>query len=203
MRRAVWFEGSCPISLSLIKAVGSLQRVTWRKRYRVWIKSVAILRTPKWNQKKRNIVVLKCKKMFLFEKIDKKVRFISLFLGNSYLCPRKTGDSFMWGPKNLSVSSSILFTVFALEMRKRKEYRKHGIKRVCPSQQGLCFRAWPIHAGFTVHCLMSICKYLSLSHKPDYELRGLRPTNSLHCFNYLNTFSFSYSKEKYISGKQR
>ena len=40
-------------------------------------------KTANWNQKKENYVVLKCKKMFLFEKIDRNFQFNSLFLGNS------------------------------------------------------------------------------------------------------------------------
>ena len=37
-------------------------------------------KTVKWN--KKNVVVLKCKNVFLFEKIDRNVQFNSLFLGN-------------------------------------------------------------------------------------------------------------------------
>ena len=37
-------------------------------------------KTAKWD--KKTIVVLKPKKMFLFEKIDKNIQFSSLFLGN-------------------------------------------------------------------------------------------------------------------------
>ena len=63
---------------------------------------------------------------------------------------------------------------FALEMRERKAYiKKDKMKRVCPSQQGLRFKAGPIQAGFPAHCLMIICKYLSLSHKLDYQVSGL------------------------------
>ena len=52
------------------------------KRYRVRIKSVALHQIANWNQE-NNFVVLKCKKMFLFEEIDRNVEFNSLFLGNS------------------------------------------------------------------------------------------------------------------------
>ena len=44
-----------------------------------------------------------------------------------FLCSRKSGG-LSW--------SSVLFLVFALEMRKREAYRTDGIKRVYPSQQG-------------------------------------------------------------------
>ena len=57
--------------------VSWLQRATWNKRYRVQAKSVALLQNCKWKLKK------KCKKMFLFEKIDKNDQFNSLFLGYS------------------------------------------------------------------------------------------------------------------------
>ena len=63
--------------------VSWLQRATWNKRYRVQAKSVALLQNCKLNLKKKKFVVLKCKKMFLFEKIDKNDQFNSLFLGYS------------------------------------------------------------------------------------------------------------------------
>ena len=46
------------------------------------------------NEIKKKKTVLKCKKLFLFEKIDKNIQINSLFLGNSekyFLCPRKAG----------------------------------------------------------------------------------------------------------------
>ena len=46
------------------------------------IKSFALLQNCKMKSKKV-IVVLKCKKVFLFEKIDKNVQFSFLFLENS------------------------------------------------------------------------------------------------------------------------
>ena len=64
-------------------------------------------------------------------KIEKNVQFNYLFLENSYifyLCPRKTFLSGDW--KKLSVWNSILFTVFALEMRKRAAYRKQTGSKV-------------------------------------------------------------------------
>ena len=77
-------------------------------------------KTANWNKKN---VVLKCKKMFLFEKIDKNVQFNSVsrkFL--KFLCPCKVGCFFIWGLKMLSVWSGVFF--IALEMRARKAYRK-------------------------------------------------------------------------------
>ena len=39
-----------------------------------------------------------------------------------------------------------------------------------------------IHVGFTVLCPIIICKYLSLSHKPDYELSELNTYQSVSLF---------------------
>ena len=61
------------------------------------LKSFALLQNCKIKTKK-NIVVLRCKKMFLFEKIDKNVQFSFLFLGNFQnvcLCPCKAGGLFI------------------------------------------------------------------------------------------------------------
>ena len=76
----------------------------------------------KWNQK--IVVILKSKKMFLFGKIDKNVQFNFLFLGNFHLRLRIGGGFFILVWKKLYIWSSVLFTVFALEMCKRKAYRK-------------------------------------------------------------------------------
>ena len=80
-------------------------------------------KTENWNKKN---VVLKCKKMFLFEKIDKNVQFNSLFLGNSWnFCVRVRQGAFLsedWKCYPSEAVSSLQF--FALEMRERKAYRK-------------------------------------------------------------------------------
>ena len=81
----VWFEGPCPISLSVKKATfGWLQRATQKKRYRVRLKSITL---DEKYEIKNIIIVLKCKKMFLFEKFDKNIQF------NSGWC--KAGDFFI------------------------------------------------------------------------------------------------------------
>ena len=86
-------------------------------------KELHSFKTSNWNKKN---VALKCKKMFLFEKIDKNVQFNSLFLGNSWnLCPRKAGCFFLtedWKCYPSEAVSSSQF--FALEMRERKAHRK-------------------------------------------------------------------------------
>ena len=68
--------------------------------------------------------------------------------------------------------SVVIFTVSALELRKREAYRKQT-----GSNLSVFFNkisgAWPINVGFTVHCLMIICKYLSLNDKPNYQRSGL------------------------------
>ena len=103
--------------------VGWLERATWNKRQRVPVKSVALLQNCKLKSKKN---VLKCKKMFLFEKIDKNVRFNSLFLGNSWnFCVRVRQGVFLsedWKCYPSEAVSSLQF--FALEMRERKAYKK-------------------------------------------------------------------------------
>ena len=75
-----------------------------------------------------------------------------------YLCPCKAGSFFIWGLKNLSVWSSVLFTVSTLEMRETEALENRQDQRVSPSRQVLRFIAWLIYAVFTVDCLMIICK---------------------------------------------
>ena len=72
------------------------------------------------------------------------------------------------------------------DARKESTYKVDGTKRVCPSQQGLRFRAWPIYAGFT-HCLMIICKYLRLSHKPDYQRSELDTYQFVSLFQWFKS----------------
>ena len=67
--------------------------------------------------------------MFLFEKIGKNVQFNSLFLGipKILICICVKQMAFLsedW--KKLFVWSSVPFTVFALEMRKREAYKKQA-----------------------------------------------------------------------------
>ena len=86
----------------------------------------------------------------------------------TFICVRVRQVTFLcedW--KQLSVWSSVLFTVSTLEICEREAYRKKTVSNVPVLQQGLPFRAWPIYAGFTVDCHMIISKYLSLSHKPE------------------------------------
>ena len=85
--------------------IGWLQRATWKKRYRIRRKSIALLQNCKMKWK-RFIVVLESKTMLLCGKIDKIVQFNSLFLGNSYnfyLCPWKADDFFILVLKRLFV----------------------------------------------------------------------------------------------------
>ena len=72
IHRGVQYGLKVDIAFSGAKTiVGWLQRTTWNNRYRVRVKSVALLQNCKLKSKKK--VVLKCKKMLLFEKIDKNV----------------------------------------------------------------------------------------------------------------------------------
>ena len=126
--------------------------------------------------------------MFLFEKFDKNIQF------NSCWC--KAGDFFIWGLKKVVRLKQWRLWGFRFRDRwKESIYKTDGTKRICPSQQDLRFRVWPIYADFT-HCLMIICKYLSLSHKPAYRRSGLNTyTNLFHCFSDLNRFSFWHSEK--------
>ena len=87
-------------------------------------KELHSFKTSNWNKKNAAWSV---KKWGFFEKIDKNVQFNSLFLGipKIVLCVCvKQVAFFIWGLKELSVWSSVLFTVSALEMREREAYRK-------------------------------------------------------------------------------
>ena len=107
--------------------VGWLQSATWKKRHRVKrLKSIALLQNCKMTSK-RVIAVVKCKKCFFLRKLTKMFNLIlcfSEFLNFFFV--------FGWGrllfylrtEKKLSVWSSVLFTVSALEMCDREAYRK-------------------------------------------------------------------------------
>ena len=87
-------------------------------------KELHSFKTSNWNKKN---VALKCKKMFLFEKIDKNVQFNSVFLGNSWNCCVRVrqGVFFLtedWKCSPYETVSSLQF--FALEIRGRKAYRE-------------------------------------------------------------------------------
>ena len=73
-----------------------------------------------------------------------------------------------------------------------------GMNGVCPFQQGLCFRAWQIHAGFTVHCLMIICKYLSLSHKLDYERSKSNTYHVVSLFQWVKQVFVLMQRKKFL-----
>ena len=101
--------------------VGWLQRATWQKRYRVWLKSIALL------QKQQNEIK---KKLLLFESV-KNVSFWEIWqkcpilFPKIFICVGVRQVAFLsedW--KKLSFWSSVLFTISALEMRERKTYRK-------------------------------------------------------------------------------
>ena len=70
-------------------AIGWLQMVIWKKK----MQSSTIVLFQSYKMKSKRIVVLKCKKMFLFKKIDQNVQFNSVSRNslNSHLCPREAG----------------------------------------------------------------------------------------------------------------
>ena len=139
-----------------------------KKRHRVQrLKSIALLQNCKMKSK-RFIAVVKCKKCFFLRKLTKMFNLILRF--SEFL---RFFFVFGWGRllfylrtvKKFSVWSSVLFTVSALEMCDREHIENRRDQSVCPPKQGLRFRAWPIYAGITAHCLIILCKYLSLSYK--------------------------------------
>ena len=74
-------------------AIGWLQMVIWKKK----MQSSTIVLLQSYKMKSKRIVVLKCKKMFLFEKIDQNVQFNSVSRNslNSHFCPREAGGFFI------------------------------------------------------------------------------------------------------------
>ena len=110
-----------------------LQRATWNKRYRVRVKSVALLQS--WILKQKKIVVLKCNKMFFFflRKLTKISNLILCFseISNIYICVRARQGAFLsedWNCHPSEAVSSLRF--FALEMRERKAYKKQTCSNV-------------------------------------------------------------------------
>ena len=83
---------------------------------------------------KRTIVVLKYKKMLLFEEIDKNIQFNSLFLGIRETCVSarvRQVAFFNWELKKVVHQKQCpLYVLTALEMRKREVYRKQTISHV-------------------------------------------------------------------------
>ena len=132
-------------------------------------KSIVLFQNYKMKSK-RTIVVLKYKKMLLFEEIDKNIQFNSLFLGirETFVSVRARQVAFfIWELKKVArLKQCPLYVLTALGIRKREIYRKQTILHVSVF---LGCGTWPIYAGFIVHCLIIICKYFSLSHKPDYQ----------------------------------
>ena len=86
-------------------------------------------KTAKWNQTNKKITILKYKKKrrFFLRKLTKVSKLILCFseIPKTFICVRVRQVNFIsedW--KKLSVWSSVLFTVSALEMREREAYRK-------------------------------------------------------------------------------
>ena len=106
--------------------LGWSQRATWKKRDRTLLKSIAFHQNCKMISKKI-ITVLKRKKCLFLRKLTKMSNLIICSSGipKAFICVfflRLVAFLFVdW--KKLSVSRSVLFTVFALEMRERKVYK--------------------------------------------------------------------------------
>ena len=96
------------------------------KKDSVQLKSIALLQNCKMKSKK-NYCYLTCKKMFLFEKINKIFNLILCFseIPKTFICVRVRQVTFLYEDwKKLSVWSSVILTVFASEMCEREAYRK-------------------------------------------------------------------------------
>ena len=92
--------------------------------------------------------------------------------------------------KKLSIWSSALIKVYtSRDEWKGSRWKTNGINRVCSTQKGFRFRAWSNYVGFTVHCLMNICKYLSLSHKPVYQRSWLNTDQFVSLFQWFKQLS--------------
>ena len=123
-------------------------------------------------------VVLKCKKSFFWRKLTKISNLIFCFseILKVFVCFHVRQVAFLYEDwKKLSVWRSVLFTVFsmALYMCEGTHIENRRDQTCLSLSTGSPFRARPIQAGFTVHCLTIICKYLRLNDRPDYQRSGL------------------------------
>ena len=113
--------------------IGWLHRVTWKKRYRVRLKSIVLLQNYKMKSK-RIIVVLKYKRNVSFWRNWQKysIQFsVSRNLWNFYFCPHETGGCFCLRTKKVvHLKQCPLYVLTALGMRKREVYRKQTIPYV-------------------------------------------------------------------------
>ena len=99
-------------------------------------------------------------------------------MSNLILCFLEIPKIFICVRAFLLVSSLQFYT---LEIRERKAYRKQMGSNVTVL---LNFSSWPIQAGSTPHCLMIICKYLSLSQKLYYERSVLNTYQVVSLFQW-------------------
>ena len=175
------------IAFSGVKTiVGWLQRATWNKRYRVQVKRVVLIQNS-FKLKFKKMLLWSVKKMFLFEKIDENVQFNSLFLGNSWnFGVRVRQGVFLtedWKCYPSEEVSSLQF--FALEMRERTACRKETGSNVSVFLNKVSALE---HDRFKeVQSTLPravICKYLSLSHKPDYERSGFNTYQNVSLFQW-------------------
>ena len=113
------------------------------------------------------------------------------------MVPGKVGCFFIWRLKKfVCLKQCPLYSFHFRDMWEGSILKTDEIKGVCPSQQGLCFRAWPIYTSITVHCFIILCKYFSLSYKTPLQWSELNTYQFVLLFQWLNRLSVWHSKKK-------
>ena len=126
--------------------------------------------------------------MFLSEKINKNVQFNFLFFGipEMFLCVLVRQVAFLSEDlKKLSVWSSVLFTVFALEMRKREAYRKQMKSNVSVLLNKVSTLEHDRFIQVSLYTFSFLFVNSNLSYKHHYQRSGFNTYQFFHCFNEL------------------
>ena len=126
--------------------------------------------------------------MFLSEKIDKNVQFNSLFFGipEMFLYVLVRQVAFLSEDlKKLSVWSSVLFTVFTLEMRKREAYRKQMKSNVSVLLNKVSALEHDRFMQVSLYTFSLLFVNTNLSYKHHYQRNGFNTYQFFRCFNEL------------------
>ena len=117
--------------------------------------------------------------------------------------PRKAGGFFIWGLKKVVRLKKCFLYGFRFSSRSPWLYKcvkgthiENRRDQTClPLSTRSLRQSMTIDAGFTVHCLMIICKYLSLNDKPDYQSSGLNTYHFVSLFQWFKKgFRFDTAK---------